>query len=199
MCLEIEKHGTKSFQFFPLRTNIVPKFIPIDTTTLVDLFVKGDKEECKANIQNKKNELWSKYFFKIDAPIFKQKNYSFDHRISTDCFSVSMQLIRNVQIEKKMKRIVNNKKAIQATTERRKGMTPQEIESDRQKIQKNTEEEKVKRNLESQRKKEESLRIKIQQQNAYNALSTEEKEKFNEERKKLNEEKKKLNEEKKGN
>ena len=43
MCLEIEKHGTKSFQFFPLRTNIVPKFIPIDTTTLVDLFVKGNK------------------------------------------------------------------------------------------------------------------------------------------------------------
>ncbi len=31
MCLEIEKIGTKSFQFFPLRTDIAPKYIPIDT------------------------------------------------------------------------------------------------------------------------------------------------------------------------
>jgi len=188
MCLEIEKHGTKSFQFFPLRTNIVPKFILIDTASLIDLFAKGKKEEYNANIEEKKNEIWSKYF-KLNAPIFKQKNYSFDHMISTDCFSVSIHLIRNDQIKKKKEMVVNNKKAIRATTERRKGMTPQEIEAERQKIQKETEEKKVKRNLESQRKKEESLRIKIQQQNAYNALSTEEKEKKNEERKKLNEEK----------
>ena len=39
MCLEIEKLGTKSFQFFPLRTNVVPKFIPIDTNTLIYLYL----------------------------------------------------------------------------------------------------------------------------------------------------------------
>ena len=31
MCLEIEKIGTASYQFFPLRTDIIPKYIPIDT------------------------------------------------------------------------------------------------------------------------------------------------------------------------
>ena len=31
MCLEIEKLGTKSFQFFPLRNNIILKYIPIDS------------------------------------------------------------------------------------------------------------------------------------------------------------------------
>lgn len=31
MCAEIEKCETKSFQFFPLRTDIIPKYIPIDT------------------------------------------------------------------------------------------------------------------------------------------------------------------------
>jgi len=34
MCLEIEKFETKSFQFFPLRTNIKPHYIPIDTKSI---------------------------------------------------------------------------------------------------------------------------------------------------------------------
>ncbi len=37
MCLELETKGTKSFQFFPLRNNIIMKFIPIDTKTLIEL------------------------------------------------------------------------------------------------------------------------------------------------------------------
>ena len=39
MCLQIEKFETKSFQFFPLRNDVIPKYIPIDTTTLIKLFV----------------------------------------------------------------------------------------------------------------------------------------------------------------
>jgi hypothetical protein len=38
MCLELEKLGVKSFQFFPLRTDIVPKYMPLDTKTLIELF-----------------------------------------------------------------------------------------------------------------------------------------------------------------
>ena len=87
MCLEIEKLETKSFQFFPLRTDIVPKFIPIDTKSLIELFIDENKNFYLLDIENKKHELWNKYF-KLDNPIFKQKSYSFDYRISTDCFSV---------------------------------------------------------------------------------------------------------------
>ncbi len=36
MCLEIEKLNTKSFQFFPLRNDIIMKYIPIDTKSLID-------------------------------------------------------------------------------------------------------------------------------------------------------------------
>jgi hypothetical protein len=43
MCLEIEKENTKSFQFFPLRTDIVIKFIQIDTKSVIELFIKEDK------------------------------------------------------------------------------------------------------------------------------------------------------------
>ena len=45
MCLEIEKLETKSFQFFPLRTDIIVKFIPIDTKSIVEIFVKSDKNK----------------------------------------------------------------------------------------------------------------------------------------------------------
>ena len=51
MCLEIEKIGTKSFQFFPLRTDITPKFIPIDTKSIIELFINEDKNKLhEANL-----------------------------------------------------------------------------------------------------------------------------------------------------
>ena len=40
MCLELEKIDAKSFQFFPLRTDIVPKYIPIDMYSLSFALVK---------------------------------------------------------------------------------------------------------------------------------------------------------------
>jgi hypothetical protein len=43
MCFELEKLETKSFQFFQLRTDIVVKYICIDTKSIVEIFVKNDK------------------------------------------------------------------------------------------------------------------------------------------------------------
>lgn len=111
MCLEIEKLGTKSFQFFPLRTDATIKFIPIDTKSLIELFIEKDKNEYLTDIENSKDILWDK-FFKLDNSIFKQKKYTFDYRISTDCYSVSIQLIHNdfIQKEKDKKANMKNKK-----------------------------------------------------------------------------------------
>ena len=69
--LEIEKIGTKSFQFFPLRTDIVPKYIPINIKSIIELFVEEDKNKYLLDIKNSKDELWNKYF-KLNNPIFKQ-------------------------------------------------------------------------------------------------------------------------------
>ena len=51
------------------------------------------------DISSHKHNIWKEYF-NLDNPIFKQNNYSFDYRISTDCFSVSIQLIHNDFIDK---------------------------------------------------------------------------------------------------
>ena len=36
MCIELEKIEAKSFQFFPLRTQMIPKYIPTDTKSLIE-------------------------------------------------------------------------------------------------------------------------------------------------------------------
>lgn len=81
MCLEIEKESTKAFQFFPLRTDIIMKYIPIDTKSLIELFVENDKNDYLTDIEHTKHDLWSKYF-KLNNKVFKQKDYVFDYRIS---------------------------------------------------------------------------------------------------------------------
>jgi len=108
MCSIMETSKMKLFQFFPLRTNLIPKFIPIDTATLVDLFIDENNNEYNNNIELYKDFIWSK-FFNLNNPIFKQKNYSFDYKISTDCFSVSIQLLNNDLIgSEKAKKINKN-------------------------------------------------------------------------------------------
>ena len=113
MCLEIEKIGTKSFQFFPLRTDIAPKYIPIDTKSIIELFVEEDKNKYLLDIENSKDELWNKYF-KLNNPIFKQSQYNFDYKISTDCMAVSIQLLHidSIQSEKNKKLNMKNKKTV---------------------------------------------------------------------------------------
>jgi hypothetical protein len=98
MCIEIEKIGTKSFQFFPLRNNISPKYIPLDNKSIVELFIDEDKNTYLNDIDGYKDILWTKYF-NMNNNVFRQKNYSFDYRISTDCYGVSIQLIHNSFID----------------------------------------------------------------------------------------------------
>ena len=63
MCIEIEKIGTKSFQFFPLRNNIVLKYVPIDSKSLIELFIEEDKNTYLTDIENKKQELCMESIF----------------------------------------------------------------------------------------------------------------------------------------
>ncbi len=104
MCEQIEKLETKSFQFFPLRTDIITKYCPLDTKSLVELFIKKDKKKYFDDIETYKEPVW-KMLFDIDKPVFKQSNYVFDYKIYTDGYSVSIQMLRkdNVESEKQKK------------------------------------------------------------------------------------------------
>jgi hypothetical protein len=106
MCLELEKQGTKSFQFFPLRNEIAMKSIPLETAILVDLLSQEDaktRKKLHANIGSNKHEIWGR-FFNLSHEIFKQNNYIFDYRMTTDCYAVSIQLIHLSETENEVQK-----------------------------------------------------------------------------------------------
>ena len=181
MCLEIEKEKTKSFQFFPLRNNIILKYIPIDTKSIIELFVEENKNSYLTDIENTKQDLWNQYF-DLNNPVFKQKNYSFDYRISTDCFSVSLQLIHKDFIEKEKDKKRNMKNKRNEMKETTKNMTQEQKKSYKKELNKKKKEDKEKIKLEIKIRKD-------KEKEEYKKLSKEEKKKLKEDREQQNKDK----------
>ena len=184
MCLQIEESGTKSFQFFPLRNNLIPKYIPIDTKSIIELLVDdisllelnvNDKNVLLNDIFTYKHQIWN-LFFKLNNPIFKQNHYSFDYRISTDCFGVSIQLIHNNHIEKSNQQKLNMKNKRTEMKNNCKDMTQEEKEEYKLKVKndKQLEQEKIK--LENKQKRD-------KHKEAFKKLSKEEKNKIEKQKK----------------
>ena len=174
MCLELEKLETKSFQFCPLRTNLTPKFIPIDTSSIIDLLVdkdslialgKNNKNELLQDIETNKKDIWA-MFFNLDK--IKQKNYSFDYRISTDCFSVSIQLLHNSFSEKEKQKKLNMKNKKKEMKETCKDMNQEEKEKYKLEL------EKIKK-LKQEEIKLENKKLKQKMKDEFKKLSNEEK------------------------
>lgn len=126
--LFLEQKGYKMMQFFPLRTNIVPKHIQIDTSILISIFdIKKEKkeeddneEEYTDDISGNKDEIW-KMIFKTDKKVFKSKGYTFDHMITTNGYDICIRLLKNESIEGKKRKIENMQKASKLV--RRENMT----------------------------------------------------------------------------
>jgi len=182
MCLEIEKLKTKSFQFFPLRVSCIPKYIPIDTKTVIELLVDditllelnvNDKNVLLNDILTYKHQIWSQ-FFKLNNPIFQQNHYSFDYRISTDCFGVSVQLIHNDHIEKSNQQKLNMKNKRNQMKEVCKDMSQEEKENYKLKLNND-------KKLESEKIKLENKKIRDQKKEEFKKLSKEEKTKVKQE------------------
>ena len=109
MNIKLEKIEKKMFQFFPLRTEIKPHYIPIDTKSLIELFVKN-KNNYLTDISNKKVNIWSTYF-NMNHKVFKKSKYTFDYRILTDGYAVSIQFINNNKLAQENQKKINMKNA----------------------------------------------------------------------------------------
>jgi len=110
--VELEKVGSKQIQFFPLRKSLYPKYIPLDTRALIDIY-EENKNSYLDKIQEQKDNIWSK-FINLNNKIFKHKNYVFNYFMMTDGFAVSLQFMHKNYIEKetekKMKMKIARKK-----------------------------------------------------------------------------------------
>jgi len=148
MCLELEKLERKSFQFFPIQTNCIPRHIQVDTKTLVELFVDTEKHQhlldrwitntkttTKKNgntitknktkvdlytcLEENKEFIWDAFWDVKQT----RKNYLFDYTIITDGYETSLRFLHNncVETEKaKKQRMKDGKKALHGLTKEEK-------------------------------------------------------------------------------
>ena len=104
----LEKMENKLFQPLPLRSNIIPKHIIIDTASLINLFCpekdkngnKVKKGELLSNLKDNQNEVWCN-FLNLKNKIFKNKHYKFHNQIQTDGISCCLLFIRKDLKDKK--------------------------------------------------------------------------------------------------
>jgi hypothetical protein len=98
------------FNVLPLRSNIVPKNICIDTPALISNFCETKIAETLKNYKenNMYDKLWSK-LFRLRKRVFKKKNYKFNYMIRTDGVSCCILFIRTDKSGVPLKKTQKNK------------------------------------------------------------------------------------------
>lgn len=101
----------KPINCFPLRKSLKPKYIKIDTATVVYLLFGKNirKYTTKGNLVKHTKGIW-KRFFKTDKNEFKRKDYIFNNIISTDGIGCSILLIKKNLYNPKGKTILHSVK-----------------------------------------------------------------------------------------
>ena len=92
MSIEIENIGTTTINCFPLRKNIIPKHITIDTASIIYMCSMKNMQHYIKNISLLGDDIWVR-FFRTERKIFSHKHYVFANQITTDGISCSILLI----------------------------------------------------------------------------------------------------------
>jgi hypothetical protein len=109
MMKEVEKDKVMIYNVFPMRNDIIPHSVKLDTTTLVHLLFtqkQGNKTDylLEGNLKKYENEIWE-FFFRTERQCFKKPKYTFHHMIETDGVSCSILMLRNDLIGKRIPNI----------------------------------------------------------------------------------------------
>ena len=98
----LEKEDHKLFQPLPLRNNIIPKHIILDTACIVNLFsLEGKtKTELFKAIKENQYDVWNN-LLNLKHKTFKSKFYQFHYQLKTDGISCSLLFIRKDLKDKK--------------------------------------------------------------------------------------------------
>jgi hypothetical protein len=91
----------KLFQPLSLRKSCIPKYITIDTATIINMFSeKGQKGKLLQSLKENQELVWNK-FFRMNTIIFRQsKDYLFNYTIQTDGIGTSL-LFKHISIKDK--------------------------------------------------------------------------------------------------
>ena len=90
----LEKEDHKLFQPLPLRNNIIPKHIILDTATIISLFCpeNAKKSELLKKVKENQYDIWNS-LLNLQHKTFKNKFYQFHYQIQTDGISCSLLFI----------------------------------------------------------------------------------------------------------
>lgn len=106
MMKQVETENQTISNVFPMRSEVIPKHIRLDTTTLVHLLMtkkQGIKSDylTKGNLKRNENKIWD-FFFRTELKSFHKKYYEFHHMIETDGISCTLLLLRKDLIGKRL-------------------------------------------------------------------------------------------------
>jgi len=98
----LEKEEHKLFQPLPLRNNIIPKHIILDTACIISLFCPENKKkgDLLKNVNENKYDVWNN-LLDLQHKTFKSKHYQFHYQLQTDGISCSLLFIRKDLKDKK--------------------------------------------------------------------------------------------------
>lgn len=108
-----------NLQVFPLRKSNVLKHIPIDTVSLIEIFIHENVSYYRSNVTKLEDEIWS-MIFNLRSEVFNRVKYSFTHRIVTDLMSASVEVIQTINVENRKKRFENMDKGRKKQSENKK-------------------------------------------------------------------------------
>ena len=154
MSSEIERLNAKTFQFFPLRTKLVPHHITLDTTAVNELLI--DKKTKYEEERLVPHQEWKDLF--TFPKNLKIKDYIFNNMIHTDGYCASIQFIHESFLAQQNA----EKAAIQRGKQETKGMTSEQRKArQEEKAKKQKEQAKIKAEQKAanppQEKKEEDV------------------------------------------
>ena len=87
---ELNTKIIKLFQIMPLRNSCVPKYLFIDSATLVNVIGdKGCKGELLEDLKDNRTKIWNTYF-NMNKLVFKVKDYNFNFTMVTDGIGCSL-------------------------------------------------------------------------------------------------------------
>lgn len=98
MSREIELKNKKTFNCFPIRKSCIPKYIRLDTTSLIHTLFPDNLNKThyltKGNTKLLQDDIWN-MLFRTERKMFKDKSYKFNHSIVTDGFGCTLLFVKN--------------------------------------------------------------------------------------------------------
>jgi hypothetical protein len=87
------KKFNRNIQCIPLRSSFTPKYITIDTTSLITLMIDKDSGKFRKKVKDSRDIIWDA-FFNLDHKVFRRKDYNFFNMITTDGVGASIIFYR---------------------------------------------------------------------------------------------------------